>query len=80
MSIVTLFGTPVRQGLARGHRKNMGRFVTKSPLNKRALIPAKAVRHDRSACRVLLHSSTTIELYSSVMWIVRCTWSHHMQI
>ena len=32
MSIVTLFGTPARQGLARGGRTNSGRFVTEDPI------------------------------------------------
>jgi len=37
-SIVTLCGMPVRQGLARVHRKNSGRNDTEGPMDRRATI------------------------------------------
>jgi len=42
MSIVTLYGTQARQGLARGGGKNSGPKGAVGPLNERASIPRES--------------------------------------
>ncbi len=63
-SIVTFCGIPARQGLARVRRKTSGRNDTEGPAGGRRS-PAKAVRRDCSAGRVLPHSSTAVEIYGN---------------